>query len=49
MKLEYQDWARMQGRGPHIGGRNDSDRPLGRRGWRIIPRMWWSLGIDNHY
>ena len=23
MELEYQDWARLQGRGPHTGGRND--------------------------
>ncbi len=38
MELEYQDWARMQGRGPHTGGCND--RLVG---WR----MWWSLGTDN--
>ena len=23
LELEYQDWARLQGRGPHSGGRND--------------------------
>ncbi len=38
MELEYQDWARLQGRGPHTGG------PKGRLvGWR----MCWSLGTDN--
>ena len=30
MELEYQDWARLQGRGPHTGG------PKGRLvGWRM--------------
>jgi hypothetical protein len=38
MDLEYQDWARLQGRGPHTGGRNDH-----LVGWR----MWQSLGTDN--
>ncbi len=38
MELEYQDWARLQGRGLHTGG------PKGRLvGWR----MWSSLGTDN--
>jgi hypothetical protein len=23
MELEYQDWARLQGKGPHTGGRYD--------------------------
>ena len=23
MELEYQDWARLQGRGPHTGGPKD--------------------------
>jgi hypothetical protein len=33
LELEYQDRARLQGRGPHTGG------PKGRlMGWR----MWWS-------
>jgi hypothetical protein len=36
MELEYQDWARLQGRGPHTGGR--SDRLVGLVGLR----MWWS-------
>jgi hypothetical protein len=31
MEQEYQDWARLQGRGPHTGGR--SDRLL--VGWRM--------------
>jgi hypothetical protein len=35
MELEYQDWARLQGRGPHTGG--PKDRLVG---WR----MWSSLG-----
>ncbi len=26
-ELEYQDWARLQGRGPHTGGRNVTQRP----------------------
>ncbi len=26
MELEYQDWARLQGRGPHTGGRRGNDR-----------------------
>jgi hypothetical protein len=38
MELEYQDWARLQGRGPHTGGRND--RLVG---WR----MWSSLGMGR--
>ena len=30
LELEYQDWARLQGRGPHTGG------PKGRQvGWRM--------------
>ncbi len=38
MELDYQDWARLQGRGPHTGG------PKGRLvGWR----MWYSLVTDN--
>jgi hypothetical protein len=31
MELEYQDWARLQGRGPHAGRSND--RLVGRRMW----------------
>ncbi len=31
MELEYQDWARLQGRGPRTGGRND--RLVGWRMW----------------
>ena len=31
MELEYQDWARLQGRGPHTGG--PKDRLVG---WRMI-------------
>ena len=23
MELEYQEWARLQGKGPHTGGRNE--------------------------
>jgi hypothetical protein len=38
MELEYQDRARLQGRGPHTGG--PKDRLVG---WRT----WWSLGTDN--
>ncbi len=30
MELEYQEWARLQGKGPHTGGRNER---LGR--WRM--------------
>jgi hypothetical protein len=29
MELEYQDQARLQGRGPHTGGRNLNGRLLG--------------------
>ena len=32
MELEYQDWARLQGRAPHTGGR--SDRLVGLVGLR---------------
>jgi hypothetical protein len=31
MELEYQDWARLQGRGPHTGG--PKDRLVGWRMW----------------
>ncbi len=31
LRLEYQDWARLQGRGPHTGGRNG--RLVGWRMW----------------
>ena len=31
LELEYQDWARLQGRGPHTGG--PKDRLLGWRMW----------------
>ncbi len=31
MEQEYQDWARLQGRGPHTGG--PKDRPVGWRMW----------------
>jgi len=31
MELEYQDWARLQGRGPHTGG--PKDRLVGWRTW----------------
>jgi hypothetical protein len=31
MALKYQDWARLQGRGPHTGGHND--RLVGWRMW----------------
>jgi hypothetical protein len=31
MEREYQDWARLQGRGPHTGRRDD--RLVGRRMW----------------
>ena len=31
MELEYQDWARLQGRGPHTGG--PMDRLVGWRRW----------------
>ncbi len=41
MELEYQDWARLQGRGPHTGGR--SDRLVGLVG----VRMWWSQGTSG--
>ena len=37
-ELDYQDRARLQGRGPHAGGR--SDRLVG---WP----MWWSLVTHN--
>ncbi len=30
MELEYQDWARLQGRGPHTGAPKDR-----RVGWRM--------------
>jgi hypothetical protein len=30
-ELEYQDWARLQGRGPHTGG--PKDRLVGWRTW----------------
>ena len=30
-ELEYQDWARLQGRGPHAGG--PKDRLVGWRRW----------------
>ena len=38
LELECQDWARLQGKGPHTGG--PKDRLVG---WR----MWQSLGTDN--
>ena len=31
LELEYQDWARLQGRGPHTGG--PKDRLVGWRMW----------------
>ena len=31
MELEYQEWARLQGKGPHTGGRNE--RLVGWRMW----------------
>ncbi len=31
MELAYQDWARLQGRGPHTGG--PFDRTIGWRSW----------------
>ncbi len=31
MELEYQDWARLQGRGPRTGG--PFDRTIGWRSW----------------
>ncbi len=38
MELEYQDWARLQGRGPRTGG--PFDRTIG---WR----SWWSPGTGK--
>ena len=36
MELEYQDWARLQGRGPHTGG------PKG----RLVPRVTDSDAVE---
>ena len=38
MELAYQDWARLQGRGPRTGG--PFDRTIG---WR----SWWSPGTGK--
>ncbi len=33
MELEYQDWARLQGRGPRTGGPFDRTVTIGWRSW----------------
>ena len=33
MELAYQDWARLQGRGPRTGGPGPIDRTIGWRSW----------------
>ena len=33
LELEYQDWARLQGRGPHTAGGHGRNRHVG-RGWQ---------------
>ncbi len=35
-ELEYQDWARLQGRGPHTGGPKDR--------LRLVPQCQWGGG-----
>ena len=34
LELEYQDWARLQGRGPHTAGGHGRNRHVGWQGWQ---------------